>query len=751
MLSLLPPARAASTLCAAILVSSTGAQETLRGVEVKERLTPPPPYTSSIGLAGFPETSPGTEQRVALVHHTSSEAAYPGSAVCVILVTDPDAIHKTTSYVGPTGFGKTAMLQESSVGTVVYTAVGAPPGGAGNIHAAEYSLTTETFVREQPWMPMSCSPLVADPHDVAIDSQGRLMGICDWGDSSNPPGAHLYSVPAAPAQFQPQCQEFFPVGGATPVKPNHMTIEEPRPSASTGGNESTGSAATVATAYLVNEDGTLLVLDVVSSGPGFAWSPVGMPLQLLDHNGLWATEAHEISFTDDGRFAAVVASDNSGSLSVLIVIDMSSGSPLQKSATLLDGSGPVPHHHSNHCHVQGTTCHLSTFYGGYRAYDISDPTAPLELHSYQNAGDRVVDVHAFSNGWVALALETAGLVVLESGCPSGDPTSPVGFATVEGNGDSRSLVGTEPSLRYQQIDASLSGPRSNLNRMWFRRDGLLPDNSVYGARNIELELVLSESDLGAATTVFASNHLANTSTVFSRKTVSFSDWTFRPAVPPASFDTTLLFDVSWFYAGACATGNDLLWEVRVWSNDMAGQDYPFDAHTQPLASFGPLLSTSTSLGVGCVAGGQTQPFTLTAGAVNFGTNLNLNATITNSVPGYGGVVLVEPVALGLPWFCGALHALQGPLFPVGPGGGPHFASTFLSHDPSLLGVPFYLQAASFDPSKSFGFVVSNAARIAFPSDPKPPVVGHAFALNATATTATSGFLPGGIIVEFGST
>src|SRR5262245_59857325 len=107
-------------------------------------------------------------------------------------------------------------------------------------------------------------------------------------------------------------------------------------------------------------------------------------------------------------------------------------------------------------------------------------------------------------------------------------SSPSGFEFVEGGGDSRDLLGTEPRLRYQQVDATCLGALTNRSRVAFRRDGQLPASAAYGARTIELEMLFAETDIAAVSPVFAANYKANAVTVVARKRVQFPAWTQVP-------------------------------------------------------------------------------------------------------------------------------------------------------------------------------------------------------------------------------
>ncbi len=331
-------------------------------------------------------------------------------------------------------------------------------------------------------------------------------------------------------------------------------------------------------------------------------------------------------------------------------------------------------------------------------------------------------------------------------------TSPQGYEYVEGGSDSRDLLGTEPRLRYQQIDATNTRTLASRDRVAFRRDGWLFDNPAYGPRTIELELVLGESNLKTISTTFATNYRANTAVAVARKFISFQDWSLRPAVPPATETNVILLDQQWSYLGKVATGNDLLWEVRVFSNSQAGQDYPFDFdYVVPNATFGPVTpssSTNLVLSPGCVVGGTRQ--VLWPAVLNHGTKFELVATSAQGPLGMPHFLLLDAqdLALSLPALCNPLHALAATL-PMGVSNPIGEASVQLNfaHNPWLIGRDLYLQAAAPDLGRpGIQVSLSSGVQVAVPPDPPTPAIGRVWALDPTAATATVGPVAGGIIL-----
>ena len=332
-------------------------------------------------------------------------------------------------------------------------------------------------------------------------------------------------------------------------------------------------------------------------------------------------------------------------------------------------------------------------------------------------------------------------------------TSPEGFDNSEGNGVSNDLLGTEPLLRYQQIDGTNLRSMTNRVKMAFRRDGWTPDNPAYGPRTIELEVVMSESNLANISTVFANNYTTNTATVVNRKFVNFEDWSLRPVLPPAIESNIIPFDVTWNYAGKTAGSGDLLWEVKVYSNTSAGVNYPFDFDlADPNASFGtkiPTRSVATNLGTGCISTGRTSPYTASVTILNDKTNFTWQASTSNAVPLAPAVMFIDvaDLNLSLPGLCEPIHALlasylQGTASATG---STSFTTTF-PHNSWMIGQSVVIQAMSPDAPKTLGVSMSRGQTVTIPADPNEPVLGRVWALNPNASIATVGPFPGGIII-----
>ena len=328
-------------------------------------------------------------------------------------------------------------------------------------------------------------------------------------------------------------------------------------------------------------------------------------------------------------------------------------------------------------------------------------------------------------------------------------SSPNGFTLTEG-GSSNSLIGSAATLRYQQVDATNFGARQNRNRIAFRRDGLSPDNPLYGARNVELEVVLAEGRLLSFLTAFDSNYVSGTDAlVFTKKTVAFPDWTVAPATTPANHDLVLMLDTLWSYRGKAVTGTDLLWEVRVYGNDSAGNPYPMDFDLvipRFVTGIATPLGTST-----CTATGASGPYTGDLDVLNFGTRMQIDIDVTNAAPNAPaaymlGIPQVTPLQ---PMFCGDLRVLPLFVIPLGSTNAAGFAAQSFNapYSPASIGASLAGQAVVADPDQPNGIALGQGEVSTVPlNPPTTPQCKHISASSPTAAIATGGIVDGGIIV-----
>jgi hypothetical protein len=330
-------------------------------------------------------------------------------------------------------------------------------------------------------------------------------------------------------------------------------------------------------------------------------------------------------------------------------------------------------------------------------------------------------------------------------------SSPQGFEGVEGN-MSIDLIGKEPLLRFQQVDAFTYGAKTNRNRIGFRRDGLLPTNPAYGARIVELEVAVGEGSLGSMSTSFTGNYNSGThQVVFTQKQVNFPDWSAAPALPPqAESQWLILFTdvVGWGYPGRTASGTDFVWEVRVWNSSKAGQGYPMDADTAIPAS---LTNSGATVGSSsCIATGQVSSPSYSISMSNYGTSFDLLMNVVRCQAGQTAFSLLGATQLTTNLgFCAPLQlvpVLSVNMGPTDPTGRAEANFLGLNHNAALIGQNIYGQAVAFD--TTLGLVLSQGRQLTVPGDPPAGTqVKHMWALDPNAASATSGIVDGGIILH----
>ena len=333
-------------------------------------------------------------------------------------------------------------------------------------------------------------------------------------------------------------------------------------------------------------------------------------------------------------------------------------------------------------------------------------------------------------------------------------SAPTGLEFREGGSDSRDVLGTEPQLRYQQIDSTPS-VLPLVRQVAFRRDGRVLSSPAYAGRTVDLELLLGESDLTAISTTFDANYAAPPTIAFTRKQVQFPDWT-TPNTLPGQLDLVLPLDQAWTYLGA--SGPDVLWEVRIYGNSAAGQEYPFDLeYVVPGGTFQqnqPVRSGHIDLGIGCqVALGEAH---MDVDVWNYKTKFTLDAHlhITPNAPvslliGTFNANVITPV------LCSTLHVVDGFALPVGvtgPTGDFDIDLDPLPYNSSWIGLDLVTQCIAPDATQTGGPVLpialSSGAQLKIPPDPQPPAVGRIWALDPNAVAATVGPIPGGIVAHF---
>ena len=321
-------------------------------------------------------------------------------------------------------------------------------------------------------------------------------------------------------------------------------------------------------------------------------------------------------------------------------------------------------------------------------------------------------------------------------------SSPRGYEVTEGEG-AIDLIGRQSRLRFQQIDAT-NGRKWNINRLSFRRDGDAPDNLQFRSRTLSMAMVFSESDIETASRHFEDNYKTNTATVFDRKTVAFPDWSLAPVSPPASNSVVIYLDRLYSYSGKDVTGNDLLWEVVVWSNSRAGSSYPMDADPVVLRSS---VDYGESIGPGgCIPSSGAANATIYTHVFNWLKAFEIDVNIFQGEPDSPAFALFgfSDGQLRHPALCSTLHVggEQHLALPLGStdGGGFIAAEFELGYESRLIGRDLYSQAVVLDPGQPFtiGVTLTDGNVTRFPANPPSASQAvHLWANDPTATRATS--------------
>ncbi len=335
-------------------------------------------------------------------------------------------------------------------------------------------------------------------------------------------------------------------------------------------------------------------------------------------------------------------------------------------------------------------------------------------------------------------------------------TSPLGYDTREGATDHAYILGSKLGLTWQQIDSTLRGRVLSVKSIAWRRDGGLATSANYVKRTMEVEIFLANSELTKISKTHSANYVGTPTQVVKKKTVNAPDWTTVPTTAPAPFNFKVPFDTGWVFLGK----NDFLWEVRVTKNSYTGgvfSNYPFDfQYVVASSSFNnnpSTPSTSTMLGSGCTARGQTSPFRLSTVLYNHGIKFRLQNSATNGPPTTQVNVYlgIKDPNLAIPGWCERIHVDPVLLLSLGKTSttgavGPTTLDN-IRYDKNLVGFSIFAQAGALDPGQGV-FILSNGVKFAAAADPNYPKVGRVYTYNTSSGTTTSGPWTGGIIAQF---
>ncbi|MCB9868641.1 MAG: hypothetical protein H6836_06425 [Planctomycetes bacterium] len=348
----------------------------------------------------------------------------------------------------------------------------------------------------------------------------------------------------------------------------------------------------------------------------------------------------------------------------------------------------------------------------------------------------------------SLSILLAGLL-----CPAfatAQVTSPNGFLSTEGGTNHGYILGNRLGLTWQQIDASLRNVVFPAQSIAWRRDAVTAANTEFGARTMEVEIFLANSDLTKITTNHSANYVGTPTNVVTKKTVNAPDWTNPPTTTPAPFNFVVPFDTNYVHGGVW----DFLWEVRVTKNSYAGSaftNYPYDFHyVVPSGSFSaaPTASNNTKLGTGCTIGSAafTHDTILYNHAIKFRLQQSVTAAPANApIAAYIGL---QDLNVPVPGWCERVRTDTTFLLPLGTSDATGSATSTIDnikYDATLIGFPLYSQ--TFAPY-SGSVALSNGVKFAAGTDPNYPKVGRVYSYIVGTGTTTSGPWTGGIVTRF---
>jgi hypothetical protein len=167
------------------------------------------------------------------------------------------------------------------------------------------------------------------------------------------------------------------------------------------------------------------------------------------------------------------------------------------------------------------------------------------------------------------------------------------------------------SRRLQAVDFTHKGSVFVVKSLAFRRKAS-GGGANATARTFDASVLMGLRSGSYQSDVLDDNILPGTAaTVFTKKSVSFPDWT-APVAPPAPFDFKLVYDTPFPYLGQKA----FVWSVTYDNN--TSQTGLCTTDRQYVAA-GPATLNGVGLGPGCTSTGQTAQFAHSFTAANFGT------------------------------------------------------------------------------------------------------------------------------------
>jgi len=338
---------------------------------------------------------------------------------------------------------------------------------------------------------------------------------------------------------------------------------------------------------------------------------------------------------------------------------------------------------------------------------------------------------------VGIALFTAAAVA------QGTIVSPVGAATVEGNGANSFPFTTNTARRYMQIHSDLGSAPLVLTQLSFRVSAGTANN--LGTRIHDLELALGEGLPALQPSyTFDANYTAPKTVVIPRTTITFGPQgqAVAPGPNPFTGNMDLVLPVPFVYTGV----HSLIWEVTYYGQTVGLMGtYAANDVEQGVLTAG----VSAITGTGCIATGQTAAMTHTFTCTDIAGTLVMNSTVlaapANSLC-FLAVGLLNP-NLAVPGLCSSVYtdALFTRVVGITDGTGAITTNTPTQSTivlPNLLtGVTLTTQAFAIDlgSSNPISFAASNGRTVTVPTSDLTRVnLATRIFNNAGGTTATEG-------------
>lgn len=335
----------------------------------------------------------------------------------------------------------------------------------------------------------------------------------------------------------------------------------------------------------------------------------------------------------------------------------------------------------------------------------------------------------------------AFLPFLALGLPAQTKTlvSPIGLDLVEGSGGNSFPWGSTTIRRYLQIHSDVKGTPMLVSMLSWRMNG--GNTTLYtGTRVLDVELFMGNCvEFNRPSFRMDNNYIGPRAGVMARKVVNFGPQGQNATPGPAPFQgMDLPLDTPFPYAGAFS----LIWEALVYSN--AAGTGTFNTSTDVNACVSKSGSSST-VGAGCIASGQTSAMALSASLADMGGDLVLGFSAARG-PAGAPVILALGVAnpdLPYPGLCSNLNtdlvvvAVVGTTDAAGAlAAGP--GTAFVAPN-SFPGAVLYAQLHAPDAGSAFPLPVvnSNGLKITIPGSDltRQPKVARIFN-NAGGITAT---------------